>query len=290
MWDWVGGRYSLWSAVGFPIALAIGFERFEQLLLDYCIASDCSMEPAPLHIDAVLDIAQISEDQVKDLSLLEPCGAKNEEPVFCCPGMQLVSVESVQDRHTRLTLGKDGRALTGILFGVLPADVGFRPGEKLDAAFTLSIYEGERRSMVSVRFAALRPAGLGDREYDSARAFNRFRAGMRLSDDEVRLIAPTREDTGKVWKVLRRTGADPEDFLQLSRLFGPLTPGCAAVCMTVLQELGMTERTDGGRLVRARENPARNDIANSPTYRQLSEARNGLSGTEETHREQRTAI
>jgi len=28
----VGGRYSLWSAVGFPIALAIGFDRFEQLL------------------------------------------------------------------------------------------------------------------------------------------------------------------------------------------------------------------------------------------------------------------
>src|SRR5690606_10175155 len=32
MWDWVGGRYSLWSAVGFPIALAIGMDRFEQLL------------------------------------------------------------------------------------------------------------------------------------------------------------------------------------------------------------------------------------------------------------------
>ena len=31
-WDWVGGRYSLWSAIGLPIALAIGFERFEQLL------------------------------------------------------------------------------------------------------------------------------------------------------------------------------------------------------------------------------------------------------------------
>ncbi|HEU4813659.1 MAG TPA: glucose-6-phosphate isomerase [Xanthomonadaceae bacterium] len=32
MWDWVGGRYSLWSAVGFPIALAIGMDRFEALL------------------------------------------------------------------------------------------------------------------------------------------------------------------------------------------------------------------------------------------------------------------
>nr|WP_283254662.1 glucose-6-phosphate isomerase [Luteimonas galliterrae] len=32
MWDWVGGRYSLWSAVGFPIALAIGMDAFENLL------------------------------------------------------------------------------------------------------------------------------------------------------------------------------------------------------------------------------------------------------------------
>lgn len=32
MWDWVGGRYSLWSAVGFPIALAIGMDGFEQML------------------------------------------------------------------------------------------------------------------------------------------------------------------------------------------------------------------------------------------------------------------
>lgn len=31
-WDWVGGRYSLWSAIGLSIALSIGFEHFEQLL------------------------------------------------------------------------------------------------------------------------------------------------------------------------------------------------------------------------------------------------------------------
>ncbi len=30
--DWVGGRYSLWSAIGLPIALAVGFDRFEELL------------------------------------------------------------------------------------------------------------------------------------------------------------------------------------------------------------------------------------------------------------------
>lgn len=47
MWDWVGGRYSLWSAVGLPIALAIGFDRFEQLL-DGASAFDAHVIGTPL--------------------------------------------------------------------------------------------------------------------------------------------------------------------------------------------------------------------------------------------------
>ncbi len=31
-WDWVGGRYSLWSAIGLPVALILGMDRFEELL------------------------------------------------------------------------------------------------------------------------------------------------------------------------------------------------------------------------------------------------------------------
>lgn len=31
-WDWVGGRYSLWSAIGLPIALYLGMDKFEELL------------------------------------------------------------------------------------------------------------------------------------------------------------------------------------------------------------------------------------------------------------------
>ena len=32
MWDWVGGRFSLWSAVGLSISLAVGHDNFESLL------------------------------------------------------------------------------------------------------------------------------------------------------------------------------------------------------------------------------------------------------------------
>ena len=33
MWDWVGGRFSLWSAVGLSISLAVGYENFNELLV-----------------------------------------------------------------------------------------------------------------------------------------------------------------------------------------------------------------------------------------------------------------
>lgn len=39
-WDWVGGRYSLWSAIGLSIALGIGYQRFHELLEGACAADD----------------------------------------------------------------------------------------------------------------------------------------------------------------------------------------------------------------------------------------------------------
>ena len=32
MWDWVGGRYSLWSAIGLPVAISVGMDNFNELL------------------------------------------------------------------------------------------------------------------------------------------------------------------------------------------------------------------------------------------------------------------
>lgn len=46
-WDWVGGRYSLWSSIGLSIALYIGFERFRELLAG-AHAMDRHFQEAPL--------------------------------------------------------------------------------------------------------------------------------------------------------------------------------------------------------------------------------------------------
>ncbi len=46
-WDWVGGRYSLWSSIGLSIALAVGFARFRELL-EGAFAMDEHFRSAPL--------------------------------------------------------------------------------------------------------------------------------------------------------------------------------------------------------------------------------------------------
>lgn len=45
-WDWVGGRFSVWSAIGLPLALAIGMENFERLLVG-ATAMDAHFFEAP---------------------------------------------------------------------------------------------------------------------------------------------------------------------------------------------------------------------------------------------------
>ena len=46
-WNFVGGRYSLWSAIGLPIACAIGFDKFKQMLKG-AYEMDCHFKTAPI--------------------------------------------------------------------------------------------------------------------------------------------------------------------------------------------------------------------------------------------------
>ena len=58
-WDWVGGRFSLWSAIGLPIALAIGYRNFEQLLAG-AKAMDEHFFSAPADADLPLTLALLA--------------------------------------------------------------------------------------------------------------------------------------------------------------------------------------------------------------------------------------
>jgi glucose-6-phosphate isomerase len=58
MGDWVGGRYSLWSAIGLPISLTIGFEHFESLLKG-AHEMDCHFQDAPFEQNLPVILAML---------------------------------------------------------------------------------------------------------------------------------------------------------------------------------------------------------------------------------------
>jgi len=60
MWDWVGGRYSIWSAIGLPIALYLGFDKFEQLLTGaHDIDRHFRDAPAPENMPTIMALVSI---------------------------------------------------------------------------------------------------------------------------------------------------------------------------------------------------------------------------------------
>lgn len=59
MWDWVGGRYSLWSAIGLPVALTVGMANFRQLLAG-AHAMDTHFRDAPLKQNLPVVMALLS--------------------------------------------------------------------------------------------------------------------------------------------------------------------------------------------------------------------------------------
>ena len=55
-WDWVGGRYSIWSSIGLPIALALGLEKFQEMLAG-AAAMDEHFRSAPVSANAPIQMA-----------------------------------------------------------------------------------------------------------------------------------------------------------------------------------------------------------------------------------------
>jgi len=112
-WDWVGGRYSLWSAIGLPIALAIGMNNFCELLagardMDQHFLNTPPEDNLPVLL-GLIGIWQINFCQAKSHAILPYDQSLHRLPAY----LQQLEMESCGKRVTR-----DGEAVnysTGVI-------------------------------------------------------------------------------------------------------------------------------------------------------------------------------
>ncbi|MCW9045704.1 MAG: glucose-6-phosphate isomerase [Alphaproteobacteria bacterium] len=135
MWDWVGGRYSVWSAVGLPLAILIGMEKFEDFLAG-AYAMDQHFRSAPLENNmpvllALLDVWNSNFLGGRTLAVLPYSQALEQFPAY----LQQLVMES-----NGKSVGRDGKTVevdtSSVIFG--------KPGTNGQHAFMQAFHQGCR--------------------------------------------------------------------------------------------------------------------------------------------------
>lgn len=101
LWDWVGGRYSLWSAIGLPIALAIGMDNF-YLLLEGAKEMDQHFASTPLEKNLPVILGLIGIWQINFLGFTSHAVLPYDQYLHRFPAyLQQLEMESNGKRITR---------------------------------------------------------------------------------------------------------------------------------------------------------------------------------------------
>jgi glucose-6-phosphate isomerase len=141
MWDWVGGRYSLWSSVGVSLAIAIGAAGFERLLAG-AHDMDRHFREAPWArnlpiLMALIGIWNIDCERLPTLAVLPYDSRLARFPAF----LQQLDMESNGKR-----VGLDGQP---VIHGTAPVVWG-EPGNDAQHSFFQMLHQGRPRAALDV--------------------------------------------------------------------------------------------------------------------------------------------
>ena len=194
-WDWVGGRYSVWSAIGLPVALAIGFENFEQFLSG-AASMDEHFLTAPMEQNLPIIMAMIGiwHRNICDFSTLAILPYDQRMSRFSAY-LQQLDMES-NGKTTMRSGEKIARASGPIVWG--------EPGTNGQHAFYQLLHQGSDIVPCDFLIAANPHEHMGDHHQKLvANCFAQSEALM-LGKDKEHVVAELREegmDEGEVQKL-----------------------------------------------------------------------------------------
>ncbi len=243
--------------------------EFRSRIYDYCARDDVSVGMPELSVDSFIELEEINEDAVSQLTALAPFGRRFEEPVFAAKDLVFVSAAKLGERHSKLTFRKNGRTLSGAMFSVLPSELPFVEGEKYSAAFILSIYDNSQRRFVSVKFKDVLPACADARTFDSFSAYRALCANKNMSNQALEPIALARADIAAVYRALREGSFDMYNEPALMNVLPALPVGKALCALEVLMQLGLAALCSDGRTVQVVKDAPKRDLSESELFRRL---------------------
>ena len=207
---------------------------------------------AALSVDCCVDPSLLTQENIRQLNQLEPCGTGCPIPVLCVEDAVVTQLSEVGGgKHLRLGLRcKNGQPLAAIFFSQTALRIGIAPGDTVDVAFTPQINEFRGVRTVQLNVVDLRLSRSLREEAETEQAlYYRFRRSETLKPADAARLLPSRGEFVAVWRYLIANSRDEhlqENFLCMGRKIArsaaqSLTLGKARVCLDVFAEQGLIE-------------------------------------------------
>lgn len=194
------------GAGGFSLP-ADKINEFTKQIYEYSREHYHKMPTVSLNADMEVPVSTLTVDNVKKLSLLEPCGVRNPIPLFLLKNCSIKSKRSLKDgKYTSFEIEQDNHSLRVITFKIPFAKFFPKVGDKIDLIAVAEINEYNGNESVQLRLVDYRPAGFReDRFLAAERVYEEISRGEGCDERLApRVIPQSRKELMAIYDIVRK--------------------------------------------------------------------------------------
>lgn len=240
-------------------------ENFKESLLDYSLQSFEKMPKLTICADKVIAPSELSVENIKSLSVLEPYGEGNREPVFAILSAAVLNIYSIgKGKHSRITVSCGGKTEQVLFFNFAPVSLEFSRGDKIDLLANISVNEYNGKESLTIKAIDYRLSGINQSRYFAAfDAYEAFKRGEQLDNSYLRAMTPDREDLVTVYKTVSELKSAKFDRLYFSLISKNINYAKMRISLDIFEELGLVDISASKQIVTAMKPTKKVDLENS---------------------------
>lgn len=183
-------------------------EEFRRLIQEYALKEHPIMPAAVITADAPITATELTVENIKGLSALEPFGMGNEKPLFYVENASVIGVNGLSnDTHTKLRIKVGFAQADALIFWRSPQEVGFKTGDVCCMMVSPELNEFRGNTSVSLIVSDIRPQGLEQSKFFAGEAaFEKFLRDEELPKNFYPNMLPIRNDAALVYKSIPESG------------------------------------------------------------------------------------
>ena len=191
------------GAGGFSL-MKSDIDNFDNALQKYAADNFPVMPVLTLHADKLITPQELSVQSINSLSMLEPCGEGNPQPLFAMLSVRLLDFAALSGgAHTKLKLTYGNSGFYGLMFGMKTAEFPYKAGDILDILAYPEINTYNGNTSVSIRIADIRKSGIKQQQYFAAKdAYEKYKRGEGAEKALIPRIVPDRTDLAAIYRAV----------------------------------------------------------------------------------------